>query len=174
MFLVVLFTFFCLLVNLIEQWRGQECLHYLPDPVSNRWCNPGHFVKERLCSPNLKQLAVSLHPYYLLREFSCVIVNTTYITHLATAVWACGIIYSTRLQNQQPNAFIIITKDFNYTSSSTAFTTLHCFYSDSLMGVFRTVSLSQCCQSLPWHTYKQKRERKRKSYRETSFLSPYC
>jgi len=43
--------------------------------VNNRWCNPGHItMKERVCSPDIELLAVSLFPYYLPRKFSQAIV----------------------------------------------------------------------------------------------------
>ncbi|XP_033182022.1 uncharacterized protein LOC117152902 [Anabas testudineus] len=98
--------------------------------VSNRWCNPGHVtVKERLCSPDIELLAVSLRPYYLPREFSCVIVITTYIPPSAAPDVACDVINSVtaNLQNQHPNSFIIITGDFNHTSLDTTLPTFSQF-----------------------------------------------
>jgi len=44
--------------------------------VSERWGNPGHVnVKERLCTPDI-ELAVSMCPYYLPREFKATILFT--------------------------------------------------------------------------------------------------
>lgn len=46
--------------------------------LSNRWCNPGLItVKILLFSPDIELLASSLHPYFLLREFTCVIIITS-------------------------------------------------------------------------------------------------
>ena len=48
--------------------------------VNDRWCNSGHItVKEQVCSKAIKLLVVSMRPYYLLREFTQVIVFNVYI-----------------------------------------------------------------------------------------------
>ena len=53
----------------------------------NKWCHPSHVtVKERVCSPDIELLAVSLRPYYLPREFSHVIIVVVYIPQTANAV----------------------------------------------------------------------------------------
>ena len=51
--------------------------------VNDSWCNSGHItVKEQVCSKDIELLAVSMRPYYLLREFTQVIVFTLYIALL--------------------------------------------------------------------------------------------
>ncbi|KAI3363082.1 hypothetical protein L3Q82_011534 [Scortum barcoo] len=85
--------------------------------VNNRWCNPGHIsVKTVSCCPDLELLAVSLRPYYLPREFSHVISVCVYIPPRADAATACEKIHSVtaRLQTQHPEAFMIISGDFNH------------------------------------------------------------
>lgn len=38
--------------------------------INNKWCNPGHAtVKEQICNKDIELLAVSLRPYYWLREW---------------------------------------------------------------------------------------------------------
>lgn len=83
--------------------------------VSERWCIPGHVcVKERLCSSNVKLLAVGLRPYYLPREFTSAIVITVYIPPSADREAAADVI-NTRvscLQTQQHP--FVINGDFNH------------------------------------------------------------
>lgn len=63
--------------------------------VNEMWCNPGHVtVKEHLCSPNIKLLAVGMQPYYLPQEFTSVIIATVYLLPSAVAEGAC-VIHST-------------------------------------------------------------------------------
>ncbi|XP_048842540.1 uncharacterized protein LOC125715253 [Brienomyrus brachyistius] len=85
--------------------------------INNRWCNPGHVsVKASLCCPDLELLVVSMRPYYLPRELSHVICVCVYIPPRADAATACEKIHivTARLQTQHPEAFIIITGDFNH------------------------------------------------------------
>jgi len=84
--------------------------------MNNRWCNPGHItVKERVCSPDIELLAVSLRPYYLPREFSQAIVIVVYIPPTANVSQAADVIKSVtaRLQTLRQSAFISISGDFN-------------------------------------------------------------
>lgn len=85
--------------------------------VNERWCNRGHIhVKERFCGPDIEFLAVGMRPFYLPRELTSAIVVAVYIPPSADASVACDTIHSTvaKLQNQHPNAFLIITGDFNH------------------------------------------------------------
>lgn len=96
--------------------------------VNNRWCNPGHIsVKTVLCCRDLELLAVSLWPYYLQRELSHVITICVYIPLRADAATACKRIHSitARLQTQHPEAFMIISGDFNHVTLDS---TLAAFY----------------------------------------------
>ena len=87
--------------------------------VSERWCNPGLVsVKERFCTPDIELLTAGMRPYYLPREFTSTIVIAVYIPPSADAVVACDVISSAaaKLQNEHPDAFIVITGDFNHAS----------------------------------------------------------
>lgn len=95
--------------------------------VSEKWCNPGHVhVTERLCNPD-KLLAVGMRPYYLLWEFTCVIVIAVYIPPSADAAAACDVITSTvgSFQTRYPNAFTVITGDFNHATLDKLLPTFH-------------------------------------------------
>lgn len=96
--------------------------------ASNRWYNPRHVtMKDCLCNSDIELLASSLCSYYLPREFKYTIVITTYILPSAAPDVACDIINSVtaNLQNQLPNASIIVTGNFNHGFLST---TLPSFY----------------------------------------------
>lgn len=75
-------------------------------------------VKERLYTADIELLAVGMHLYYLPREFTSTIVIAVYIPPSADAVMACDVISSTaaRLQTEHPDAFMVITGDFNHAS----------------------------------------------------------
>ena len=87
--------------------------------VSERWCDSGHVhVKERLCTLDIELLTVGMRPYYLPWKFTSAIIISEYVPPSADAAVACGIIHSTvaQIQTQHPNAFIVITGDFNHIS----------------------------------------------------------
>uniref|UniRef100_A0A665T724 Reverse transcriptase domain-containing protein n=1 Tax=Echeneis naucrates TaxID=173247 RepID=A0A665T724_ECHNA len=110
--------------NACGKSRGGGLIIY----INHRWCSPGHVtVKEVLCCPDLELLAVSLRPYYIPREFSHVIALCVYIPPSADAAVACEKIHTVtaRLQTQHPEAFIIISGDFNH---ATLDSTLAAFY----------------------------------------------
>ncbi|KAI3359074.1 hypothetical protein L3Q82_002565 [Scortum barcoo] len=96
--------------------------------VSERWCSPGHVnVKERLCTPDIELLAVGMRPYYLPREFMSTIVIAVYIPPSADAAVACEVISSTtaKLQTDHPDAFMVITGDFNHGSLDKTLNNFH-------------------------------------------------
>ncbi|KAK0131578.1 hypothetical protein N1851_033754 [Merluccius polli] len=98
--------------------------------VNIRWYHPSHItVKERICTPNIELLAVSLHPYYLPREFTCAVAIVVYIPPSADADTACEVINSVtaKILTQHPNAFVAISGDFNHASLSTSLPTFHQF-----------------------------------------------
>ncbi|KAI4873032.1 hypothetical protein NFI96_008739 [Prochilodus magdalenae] len=85
--------------------------------INTRWCNPGHVnVKEVICCRDIELLAVSLRPYYMPRELSHAIVVCVYIPPRAEVQAACDVIHSTvaALQTQHPDAFYVISGDFNH------------------------------------------------------------
>lgn len=87
--------------------------------INKHWSNPGHVsVKIILCCRDLDLLSISLRPYYLLREFSHIIVLCVYSPPCGNASTACDKIHivTTRLQTQHPEALIIISGDFNHTT----------------------------------------------------------
>ena len=96
--------------------------------VSERWCNPGHVsVKERLCTPDIELLAVGMCPCYLPREFTSPITIAVYIPPSADAAVACEVISSAiaKLQTEHPDAFMVITGDFNHASLNNILNNFH-------------------------------------------------
>ena len=96
--------------------------------VNNRWCNPGHIsTKTVSCCRDLELLAVSLQPYYLPREFSHVITVCVYIPPSADAATARENIHSVtaRLQTQHPEAFMIISGEFNHATLDSTLAVFH-------------------------------------------------
>ena len=98
--------------------------------VNNKWCNPGNiYIKEQRCTRDIELLAVSIRPYYLPREFSHVIAVTVYIPPSANADSACELLHSvvSQLQTAHPQAFFLITGDFNHASLSATLPNFHQF-----------------------------------------------
>lgn len=83
-------------------------------PVNYRWCDPAHF-KERICASDGKLCAVGLHPYYLPKEFSHVVMVTVCASPFANPSMACDTVHSAIAWIQTPHssAFIAISGDFN-------------------------------------------------------------
>lgn len=80
--------------------------------VNERWSNPGHVtVKEQRCTEDVELLAVSIRPYYLVREFPHVPVITVDIPPSADAAAACELIHSvvSEQQTAHPQALILIS-----------------------------------------------------------------
>ncbi|KAJ8010039.1 hypothetical protein DPEC_G00070840 [Dallia pectoralis] len=85
--------------------------------VNSRWCDPGHVTeKTKVCLPDIEVLAVGMHPYYMPREFSHVILLAVYIPPSADGGSACDVIHSitASLQTQHPDALFLISGDFNH------------------------------------------------------------
>ncbi|KAI3359051.1 hypothetical protein L3Q82_015420, partial [Scortum barcoo] len=91
----------------------------------------------------LELLAVSIRPYYLPREFPHVIAITTYIPPSANADAACELLHSVvaQLQTEHPQAFLLITGDFNHASLSATLPNFH-QYVNCCTG---TIKLWTCC-----------------------------
>lgn len=94
--------------------------------VNDRWCNHRHIsVKEPWCTRDIELLPVSIRPYYLLREFSHVIVITVYIPPssdtAATYELICTVV--SQLQTLHPQSLILNSGDFNHASLSSALPT---------------------------------------------------
>ena len=69
--------------------------------------------------------AVSMRPYYLPREFTQVIVCAVYVPPSANADAACDVLHSvtSSLQTLHPQAFFLISWDFNHASLSSTLPT---------------------------------------------------
>ena len=74
-------------------------------------------VKHKVCTPNVELLTVSVRLYYIPREFSHVLIITVYVPLSANAKDAANAI---DLETSAPNAFKIITSDFNHCSLKTS------------------------------------------------------
>ena len=79
-------------------------------------------VKHKVCTPNVEPLTVSVGPYYIPREFSHVLITTVYVPPSANANDAANAISShvIDLETSVPDAFTIITGDFNHYSLKTS------------------------------------------------------
>ena len=84
--------------------------------VNTKWCNPQNcHYKYSYSDKNIEMLTVSIRPYYIPREFTHVLVTTIYMPPDANYNEALEYLSSHvhDLQTQSPDAFIIITGDFN-------------------------------------------------------------
>lgn len=62
--------------------------------VNDTWCNSGYSaIKEQCFCRDIELLAVSMRPYYLLREFSQAILITVYILSTAKVDAACDTVH---------------------------------------------------------------------------------
>lgn len=89
--------------------------------INSRWCHPGHVtIKQKICTPDIELLVVSLRPYYLPREFSHVLAVTVYIPPSAAPSRVCDVIHSSiaGLQTAHPSTFILVNGDFNHVNVS--------------------------------------------------------
>ena len=98
--------------------RGGLCLF-----LNEKWCHRNHLaVKQKVCTPNVEMLTVSVRPYYLPREFPHVLVTTVYVPSSANANDAVDVISSHMhdFETSAPGVFKIITGDFNHCSHKTS------------------------------------------------------
>ena len=126
--------------------------------VNNKWCNPNHAtVKEQICNKDIELLAVSLRPYYLPREFTVVITIAVYIPPSAKAEVACDELHTTiaRLQSKFPEAFIVVSGDFNHVCLSKTLPTFKQFIDCATRGgktldlLYANVKNAYKCTALP-------------------------
>lgn len=80
-----------------------------------------------LCHQDPKLLAISLQPYCLPREFSHMITICVYIPTRADTAIVCEMIHteSARLKTQHPEAFMIISGDFNQATLDSTLAAFH-------------------------------------------------
>ncbi len=105
-------------MNTSKKAGGGLCLY-----TNNRWCFPGHItVKWTVSDPDIELLAVSCRPYYLPRETSHAIVIVVYIPPSANTKTAMNTICTIthELQSRSPDAMVIVNRDFNHCSLSSA------------------------------------------------------
>ena len=88
---------------------GGVCMY-----VNTKWC-VNTVVKKSLCTPDLEVLCVSCRPFYLPREFCCVLFIVVYVPPSANVKLAADTIASIANSelNSKPNAAMIILGDFN-------------------------------------------------------------
>ena len=93
---------------------GGVCLY-----INERWCNAKSVtVRERLCTPDVELLSVSLRPGYLPREFPQIFITVVYIHPKANEANACEHILRVvqKLQLISPDAPNLILGDMNHCS----------------------------------------------------------
>ena len=91
---------------------GGVCLY-----INERWCNTKSVtVRERLCTPDVELLSVSLRPGYLPREFPQIFITVVYIHPKANNDNACEQISRVvqKLQSISPDAPNLILGDMNH------------------------------------------------------------
>lgn len=86
-------------------------------------------VKDTLCCCDVELLAVNLRPYYLPWEFTQVIAMCVFIHPRADTNVACERIHSAVawLQSQHPDAFFVISGDFNHMTLALTLAFFHQF-----------------------------------------------
>lgn len=85
--------------------------------VNSRWCTNA-IVKNRVCTPDVEILCVQCRPFYLPREFSCVVFVVVYVPPSSDTTRAAESIADVTnvAANSKPDAPIIIVGDFNQCS----------------------------------------------------------
>jgi len=92
---------------------------------NQRWVSPRNVtVKERVCCPDIELLSGGSRAFYAPREFPYTVVTVVYIPPKVAPTTACNAIHDAvaRIQTQHPEAFIVITGDFNHVSLSLCLT----------------------------------------------------
>ena len=88
---------------------GGLCLY-----VNKEWCST-IVIRESLCTPDIELLSVSLHPFFLPREFPQLFVTLVYIHPKANVDNATQALTESvqRLQSIAPDAPVFVMGDFN-------------------------------------------------------------
>lgn len=110
-----------------KQHGGGVCFYINP-----RWCSTVH-VREKLCTPDIELLALSLRPFYLPREFPQLFFVLVYIHPKANPTLATDHIKSSldKIEHLSPDSPKFILGDFN-----------HCDPGKSLKGFKQYISCS--------------------------------
>ena len=82
--------------------------------INNRWCN-NIKIHNRVCTPDIEMLTLSLRPYYLPREFPTVVISCVYIppgvnTNMAAELAAKNV---HTMLSKYPDTPVLIMGDFN-------------------------------------------------------------
>ncbi|KAK0140802.1 hypothetical protein N1851_022205 [Merluccius polli] len=94
--------------------------------INDLWCHQ-FTVKEALCDSNVEMLSLTLRPFYLPREFGCVLLFVVYVPPSGKAALAAATIadHVHRLLQTHPDAPAIVVGDLNHWGvnfSTTCFT----------------------------------------------------
>ena len=94
--------------------------------VNKKWCNTV-FVREALCTPDIELLSISLHPFYLPREFPQLFFTLVFSHPHANALRAIEHITDNihKLDSISPDAPKFILGDFNNCSLNKTLKTYH-------------------------------------------------
>lgn len=82
--------------------------------INQRWCS-NITVREKICTPGIELLSISVRPFYLPREFPQIFVTVIYIHPKANTQTAADTIrkVTQRLQSLSPDAPCLLMGDFN-------------------------------------------------------------
>ncbi|GFR67864.1 endonuclease domain of the non-LTR retrotransposon LINE-1 [Elysia marginata] len=131
---------------------GGMCMY-----VNTKWCSPHNiYVKHKHCDQHIELLTLSVRPYYLLREFSHILVTTVYIHPRSNYTQASETLTSHihDIQTQSHDAFIIVTGDFKDCPRKTLLPFLHQLVDTPTRGdncldlLFTNIPNSHVCQKL--------------------------
>ncbi|GFR63458.1 endonuclease domain of the non-LTR retrotransposon LINE-1 [Elysia marginata] len=131
---------------------GGVCMY-----VNTKWCSPHNiYVKHKHCDQHIELLTLSVRPYYLPREFSHILVTTVYIYPISNYTQASETLSSHihDIQTQSPDAFIIVSGDFNDCPRKTLLSFLHQLVDTPTRGdncldlLFTNIPNSHVCQKL--------------------------
>ena len=102
---------------------GGVCLY-----IKQRYCT-SVTVRERMCTPEVELLSVSLHLFYLPREFPQLFITVVYIHPRAQAPSACKTVHEVvqKLQSISPEAPAFILGDFNNVSLKKSVPNFHIY-----------------------------------------------
>lgn len=97
--------------------------------INDLWCRQ-FTVKEALCDSNVEMLCLKLRPFYLPREFGCVLLFVAYVPPSGKATLAAATIadHVQRLLQKHPDAPAIVVGDLN-----------HCYLDAVLPGFYQMV-----------------------------------
>lgn len=82
--------------------------------TNNNWCTNANVI-DRHCSPDLEYLSVKCRPFYMPREFTCVIVTAVYIPPDANTKIALGCLLTaiSKQQTTHLDGVFVVAGDFN-------------------------------------------------------------